>query len=61
MTDMKATLIFEFDIDGKSPGLEIIEQAFLEKAAGSVITSESVDGTDNWAILLETVSVEIQA
>ena len=55
---MRATLIFEYTVDGIVSSKKISD-AFLSLAEASVITSESVDGTDDWAILLESVEVRL--
>ena len=55
---MKATLTFEYTTEGILTSDKIAD-AFLSLAEASVITSESVDGTDDWAILLDSVEVKL--
>ena len=58
---MKAIIDVEFTIDGETPSVDTIQDAFFKWVGeSSIIGSEDVDGTDNWAILINWFGVEIE-
>lgn len=58
---MKATIEYEFEVDGKCPSDEMIEDAIwkLVSEAG-YIASEEIDGSDEWGLEIDNISVYIQ-
>ena len=54
---MKIVLTIDYSIDGEIPISIDIGKA-ITASLPSVIVSESVDGTDDWAILIESVNWE---
>lgn len=54
---MEITLKIKYEIDGECSNAKIVvEEAILENMP-QVLISEDYDGTDNWAILIESIEV----
>ena len=54
---MKIVFTIDYSIDGEIPSSIDIGEA-IGSVLPSMITSENFDGTDNWAILFDSVSWE---
>lgn len=56
----KAIIKVEFDCDGEWPSEELIQRSIQKwMPAGSVVLSEDVDGTKDFALLIESIETEI--
>ena len=55
---MKATITIDYTIDGEITDRALLD-GFLSLIQGSVVCSEDVDGTEEWAILLNSIEVDI--
>jgi hypothetical protein len=56
---MKAIIEVEFSFDGEQPKKETIESALFSLIKASVVMSEEIDGTDDWAMLIDSTSVSV--
>jgi hypothetical protein len=56
---MKATLTIDFELEG-SPNNDVLEDALLSLIKTSVVTSEEIDGTEDWVIFLNSVILDIE-
>ena len=58
---MKATVEYEFEIDGERPSTKSIEKAvWLLVSDAGYLGSEEVDGTEDWGLEMKSATVTIQ-
>ena len=57
----KATVVIEFQIDGKCPTLDLLETAIgrMVSEAG-YIGSEEVDGSEDWGLEIGRMTLEVR-
>lgn len=57
---MRATIEYDFDIDGECPSEEMLENAIWELVSvSSYIGSEGIDGTEDWGIEISGATISI--
>ncbi len=57
---MKVICTFEMIVDGEMPSDSTIIDAFFKQLDFGVITSEDFDGSEDWALLVQTCTAEVQ-
>ena len=55
---MKATITLEFETEGDAPDTEIVKDAIARQIPQAIL-SETIDGTNAWALLIESIQVDI--
>lgn len=56
----KVICTFEIEIDGVVPPDDTISMAFLNQLNFGIILSENYDGSEDWAILAKSLTVEVK-
>lgn len=56
---MKVILTFDIEVDGKQPDNDTIAMALLKSITVGVVTSEDYDGTEDWALLINSIEAEV--
>ena len=56
---IRVVLAFDIEVDGEQPDSDTIAMAMLKAIAFGVVTSEDYDGTEDWALLINSIEARV--